>query len=177
MIKVLLVTIILATTNTLSFTQLNYPIPTKNADLMFYLQRSHNRNTVLYHLNRLLDGKINTSCPFHIYWIRYEENDRIAELSFIQRRAFGISISLMEKSNVNFIFHFNSFKKKEIFLLSSKDNTYKAYTRINGEMSELEKLYIKSENNSLGIPLTIGYVELSGKSLKSGQIISEKIIP
>ena len=157
--------------------QIIYPIPAKTPELLFYMQRSHNRNTIMYNVNWLSDGRIDAHEPVHVFWKRYEENSQNAELSFIQRRAFGLSYTLMENSKDNYILHFNSFKKRAVYLFLLKEKVYKAYIRINGELCELEKLYVKSQNNSLGMPITIGYVEITGVSMKNGLRLTERITP
>ncbi len=158
--------------------QAGYPVPQKTENLLFYFQRSHNKNTVIYELNKLSDGTINRTKPVDSYWIRYEEGGVKKELSFLQKKAFGIQWQLTDKAKENYILHFNSFRKREIYLLKDDHTaTYKAFINIQGELSELTHLYIKSENNSLGIPLSVKYVEISGISLKNGQPVAEKYIP
>ncbi len=155
-----------------------YPVPQKTEKLLFYFQRSHNKNTVVYELNTLPDGKINMNKPVNTYWIRYEEGGVKKELSFLQLRAFGIQWQLTDKAKESFILRFNSFRKREIYLLKSNlQACYRAYVKINGELSELTRMYIKSENNSLGIPLSVKFIEISGISLKNGENITEKYIP
>ena len=156
----------------------SYPIPAKTEKLLFYFQRSHNKNTVIYELNTLPDGKINKNKPVNTYWIRYEEGGIKKELSFLQLRAFGIQWQLTDKVKESFILRFNSFRKREIYLLKSDAPAcYKAYVKINGELSELTRMYIKSVNNSLGIPLSVKFIEISGISLKNGENVTEKYIP
>jgi hypothetical protein len=155
----------------------NYPIPVKTDHLLFYFQRSHNKNTVVYELNTLPDGNINTDKPVNAYWIRYEERGQRAELSFIQRRAFGISCNCIDKEKGSYLLHFNNFKKKDIYLIKTVSNVYRAMTSINGEIAQLDHLYIKSENNALGFPLAIKYVEIYGTTLNDKLKVSERIIP
>ena len=158
--------------------QVGYPVPQKTESLLFYFQRSHNKNTVVYELNRLPNGKINPNRPVDTYWIRYEEGGVKKELSFLQYRAFGIQWKLIDRAQDNYILHFNSFRKREIYLLKDSDSAkYKAYININGELSELSHLYMQSENNSFGIPLSVKYVEISGVSLKNGGIVTENFKP
>lgn len=156
--------------------QENYPIPVKTDKLLFYFQRSHNKNTIVYELNILPDGKINISKPVNTYWIRYEEGGIKKELSFMQRIAFGLQWHRIDKAKETFILHFNSFKKRDIYLLKAGSN-YKAYIAINGELAELTKMYIKSENNSFGFPLKVKYIEIAGINPKNGKSVSEKYIP
>lgn len=155
-----------------------YPTPEKTANMLFYFQRSHNRNTVVYEINTLPGGKINLEKPVNFYWIRFEEGGVKKELSFIQRKAFGVQWHLFDKEKESFVLQFNNFKKRNIFLLKSEvSNNYKAYITINGELAELSRMFIKSENNSLGIPLSVKYVEIDGINLKNGQKVVERYIP
>lgn len=156
----------------------SYPVPQKTENLLFYFQRSHNKNTVVYELNKLPDGIIDKDKPVNTYWIRYEEGGVKKELSFLQLKAFGLQWRLADKVKESFIFHFNCFRKREIYLLKTSSTVgYKAYITINGELSELIRMYIKSHNNSLGIPLSIEFIEISGISLKNGESIIEQYIP
>jgi hypothetical protein len=133
--------------------QENYPVPLKTDKLLFYLQRSHNRNTIIYDLNTLSTGEINKEKPINIYWIRYEEGGRKAEMSFIQNQAFGVHYRISDKEKESYILHFNYFDKRDITLSRTYTGYYRAYVIINNELAELISAYIKSENNSLGIPL------------------------
>lgn len=155
-----------------------YPVPEKTANMLFYFQRSHNRNTVVYEVNTLPDGRVNPDKPVNFYWIRFEEGGVRKELSFIQRKAFGIQYHLVDKEKESFVLQFNNFKKRNIFLMKSEvSHCYKAYININGELSELTRMFIKSENNSLGIPLSVKFVEITGIDIKSGKCVVERYIP
>ena len=158
--------------------QEGYPIPQKTDNLLFYFQRSHNKNTIVYDLNTLPDGTINRNKPINIYWIRFEEGGVKKELSYFQQKAFGLQWRLTDKVNDSYLLHFNNFKKRDIYLLKDNEqNIYKAYITINGELAVLTKMYMQSENNSFGIPLSVKYVELSGINLKSGKNVIERYFP
>lgn len=159
------------------FAQAGYPVPPKSDNLLFYFQRSHNRNTVVYDLNTLTGGKINLDNPVHAYWIRYEEGGIAKELSFIQRRVFGVQWEITNNNAESLIIHFNAFKKREIRIERCENGKYKAFMTIKNEKAELVSLYIKSENNALGFPLVVNYVELKGISVKNGKMITERITP
>lgn len=160
----------------IAYSQENYPVPEKTKQLLFYFQRSHNKNTIVYELNTMPDGKLNADKPIKTYWIRYEEGGTRKELTFIQRKAFGLQWKLTDKARGSYILHFNNFKKRDIFLM--KDGCdYKAYTKINDDMAELTNIYLKSKNNTKGVPLSYDYVELTGVALKSGKSVVERYIP
>ena len=158
--------------------QENYPTPPKTDKMLFYFQRSHNRNTVVYEINTLSSGQIDLNKPVNFYWIRYEEMGVKKELTFFQRKAFGLDWKLTDNAKKSFVLHFKCFKKRAIYLMKvDGTNTYKTYASINGELSELTRMYMKSENNSLGIPLAVKYIELSGICLKDNKNITERYIP
>lgn len=154
----------------------NYPVPAKTDKMLFYLQRSHNRNTIIYDLNTLPCGEIDKKKPVNIYWIRYEEGGKKVELSFLQNKAFGVHCLASDKEKGSFILLFNCFDKRKIILSKTDTGYYKAFVTINHEMAELISAFIKSENNSLGVPLSMKFIEFHGISVKSGKTISEKVI-
>ena len=155
--------------------QPSYPIPPKTEKMLFYLQRSHNKNTIIYDLNTLPDGKLDIKNPIHVYWMRFEEGGRKAELSFIQRRAFGVKCKLADKSENSYIVQFNNFHKREMRLAKNASGSYNLFVKINNETAELESVYIKAENNALGIPMSFKYMDLYGISVKTSQKISERL--
>jgi hypothetical protein len=157
--------------------QADYPVPSKTDKLLFYFQRSHNKNTVVYELNTTPEGKVNIRKPVIAYWIRFEEGGIKKDLSFIQQRAFGISSRLTDKEKESFVLHFNNFKAKDISLLKSSNGIYKAFVKINGQYAELMALFIKSENNALGFPLKIKYIELKGIAMNTREVCTERITP
>ena len=79
-----------------------YPAP-KADNLLFYLQRTKNKNTIIYELNTLANGTINQQEPVHACWLRYEEGGKRMELSYVQKKlAFGID-AVTDKQKDNYI--------------------------------------------------------------------------
>ncbi|ADQ80554.1 hypothetical protein Palpr_2422 [Paludibacter propionicigenes WB4] len=153
----------------------SYPVPQKTNKLLFYLQRSHNKNTIVYELNTLADGTIDVKNPIKVSWIRFEEGGKRAELSFIQRRAFGVKCRLADKSDNSFIVQFNNFNKRDIRLVKTATGTYCALMKIDNETAELEDVYIKAENNAIGLPISFKYMDVYGISQKDRKPVYERI--
>lgn len=156
--------------------QTNYPVPPKSDKMLFYLQRSHNKNTVIYDLNITSNGKLNTDEPVNAYWIRFEEGGQKAELTFLQQRAFGVSCKIIDKAKESYKLNFNKFNKRDIYLIKTSAGNFKAFVNINNELAELENVYIKSENNSLGIPLKFKYIDFYGFSVKNRKKVTERLL-
>lgn len=153
-----------------------YPTPPSTDKMLFYIQRSHNKNTIVYDLNLLADGTINPKEPVHPYWIRYEEGGVKKELSAIQRRfAYGLNFQLMDKQSGGYMLNFVSYKKRSVYLMKpGKDKPYKVYVYINDKIAELSKIFIKTESSTYWFAV-VKYVEVFGRDLKTGAMLYEKI--
>jgi len=157
--------------------QEGYPIPPKTDNLLFYIQRSHNKNTIAYELNFSSDKKLNIEQPVHPYWIRYEEGGARQELSYIQRKyAYGLKFQLIDKQNLFYKIYFVSYSKKYIQLMKSpKDNKIRAYISLNNKFIELQKIFIKTDGGTFWFPV-VKYIDVSGKESKTGNYLTERIV-
>jgi len=154
----------------------DYPVPPTRDNLLFYIQRSHNKNTIAYELNFTTDNKLNLEQPVHPYWIRYEEGGVRQELTYIQRKyAYGLESQLIDKQNLIFKMYFVSYSKKYFQLIkSAKDNKIRAYISLNNKFIEIQKIFIKTDGGTFWFPV-IKYIDVSGKDTKSGNNITERI--
>jgi hypothetical protein len=53
---------------------------------------------------------------------------------------------------------------------------YKALVKINGKLSILERVYVKSEEQVIGFP-KVQYIDLFGRILQTNQPIKERMTP
>jgi hypothetical protein len=155
---------------------ITYPVPAKSDNLLFYVQRNYNTNTIVYCLNILPNGKINKIEPIHPYWINFENRAKKEELTYMQKNyAYGLESKVTNSDN--FIINFVSYKKRYIYLMKSvRDNSYKAYIFINGVYSELRRIFVKIDGGTFWVPI-VKYIELYGIDNKTGKDVYEKIIP
>lgn len=156
----------------------DYPVPAKTNKLLFYVQRSHNRNTIAYDLNFMPDGSLNAEAPIHPYWIRYEEGGCLQELSFIQRKyAYGLNFEVSDKQKGSYKVTFVCYKKKWLVLMkANKDRPYKAYVTINNKVLELNKVFVKTEGGTFWFPV-VKYIEIAGTDVKTGIYTRERFVP
>lgn len=158
-----------------------FPVPSGNKKMLFYVQRTHNTNTIVYELNYLNDSTLNPAAPIHPFWIRYADQGadkgKTQELSYIQRQyAYGVTAQLIDKEKQTFKVNFVSYKKRDIFLMRSKtDKSYAAYMTINGKLVRLERVFVMIEGGTFWVP-HITYVDVTGRDM-AGKTVSEKIIP
>lgn len=152
----------------------NFPVPVFNENTLFYIQRNLNTNTVVYEVNKLHDGSINSSLPMHPYWIKYSLGGEEVELNFIQNKlAFGYESE--EISKELYEFRMVSYKKIRFFLnFDQKDQKYRVITNINGKKAFLNNIYVYAEE--LGLFPDMKYFELYGTDCVSALPTYEKII-
>jgi len=155
-----------------------FPVPTGIANMAFYVQRTHNTNTIVYELNYINDTTLNTESPIHAYWLRYADGGGVAELSSIQRNyAYGVDAQLLDAKKGVYKINFVSYKKRDIYLMRTKsDHRYHAYMALNGKLSRLHKDFVKIEGGTFWVP-RIRYVELTGTEIESGKKTVETFIP
>lgn len=66
------------------------PVP-EDAGQVLYLQRSTNRNTVVYAARFDAEGRLDPQAPLTIYWRRYEEQGQARALKIVEREfAYGL---------------------------------------------------------------------------------------
>lgn len=154
-----------------------FPVPTGIKNMLFYVQRSLNKNTIIYELNYNSSGDLNELEPIKSYWVNYSGKSDIEPLSFIQRKyAYGLNVQLLDKEKGSFCFNFVSYKKQQLYLIRSPDTKYNVYSYFNGKMVIVHRIYIHIEGGSFWTP-KITYIEVSAKDPSKNEEITEKIIP
>lgn len=137
-----------------------FPIPEGNPYQLFYLQRQPNSNTIVVELNRRSD-RVDSANPVHVFWIKYTENGKIRELTFIQRTfAYGLQVKKISENvyDLNFI----SYKKMKFRLQKGDNNIWVVYAKLkNGSTIILRRVYLHINGGSFWKP-NVEYVELKG---------------
>ena len=151
-----------------------YPIPT-DKNMIFYIQKSYNKNTVVYAANIGKDGKLDPKNPVLAYWRRYDEQGQKRELKYFER-TFGYGVNskpLKGKDNI-YTFKLVSLKDMSFVITQSKSGKPIVATTINGKRSHLERVYVTAEHVKV-VP-TVFTVEVFGKELKTRQFVYQKYI-
>ena len=100
-----------------------FPTPEKTKNLLFYVQRTININTLVYELNTDNKGNINLTEPIKIRWVNYASDGSSEGLNYIQRKyAYGLETKLTDAEKKSFVFNFVSYRKKQLYLI--KYNTF-----------------------------------------------------
>jgi hypothetical protein len=154
-----------------------FPVPPTNENSLFYIQRTKNTNAIIYEVNRLPDGKINTDAPVKVYWLRYATDSTTEGLTYIQRKyAYGIEIKQYDKKKNTFVLQLVAYKKRNLFLIPTGNNKYTALMNINGKFAEIKRIFVSISGGTFWFP-KVDYIELTGKDPTTQQKIVERFVP
>lgn len=151
------------------------PLPTKT--MLFYLQRSIDRNTIIYELNYGTNGTLNTKHPVKAYWIDFENGAKISPLTLAQSKfAYGIESVILDEAKGIFELSLVSYKKIKLYLMPVDKFRYEVHTTLKGKPVVLQRIFVNIVGGTYFKP-QVAHVELSGKDLKTTAPVSEKIVP
>lgn len=151
----------------------SFPVPKGIANLMFYIQRDPNANTVCYALNLDNHGNLNKEEPLDIFWMKYAEDGRRQDLNYIQRVfAYGIKVKKLSRNEIEF--RSVAYDKLPLYLREEVSG-YRVYTTINGEECVLKRIYVRIDGGSMFSPNVL-YVQVEGTN-RRGKPRTERIKP
>jgi len=152
--------------------ELGFPIPTGNSKQLFYLQRTTNKNTLVYELN-YNNGILDKKDPLHGFWIRYQVDGQKEELNFIQKTfAYGLKTKNIAENQYEICFV--SYKKFKMYLRLGVDNKFHIYTSINQKTAELTSIYLKINGGAFWTP-NIEYVDIYGLDPINRSVVKERM--
>ena len=151
-----------------------HTIPT-DENMMFYIQKNTNPNTVVYALKLGNDGKINPKTPMEVFWRRYQEDGRKKKLKWLEKTfAFDFKVSAVKNKTNTYVFSLVAIKGKKLYVTQDKKGNPKVFMKINGKTARLERIYVMVDD-SKRIQSVLS-MELFGKDFKTGKLIYEKIV-
>ncbi|WP_257670061.1 DUF4833 domain-containing protein [Parapedobacter tibetensis] len=150
-----------------------FPTPKDIKNLLFYIQRDPNTNTVCYTLNVDEKGYVNSPSPVNAFWIRYPEGGQHKSLNFIQR-TFAYGIEVKTKSSDQYELRSVAYDKMALYLRKDKQGDYHIYTQINHKECILHRIFIRIDGGSMWSPNVL-YIELSGTDTTTGKDSIERI--
>jgi phosphatidylglycerophosphate synthase len=151
-----------------------FPVPKGVSNMLFYLQRTPNTNTICYTLN-LSNGVLDDEEPVKVFWIRYATEGGIyKDLNFIQRKfAYGVKVKKLAKDNYEI--RSVAYSKRPLYLRKATDARYYMFATIGGKFSVLNRIYIKIDPGGTFWSPNVDYIELKGRVAATGEPVIERI--
>lgn len=151
----------------------DYPRPPEDQDLLFYIQRNHDYDTIVYKINRNPDGLINSNLPMHAYWIKYSEGGKIVGLNHMQSKlAYGYESTRISKDLYSF--RFVSYKDLTLFIARDPaTDQFRVNVKLNHKHLWLNNIYVYAVE--FGVFPDVKFIELYGEHFSSGFPMYHKI--
>lgn len=151
----------------------NLPTPQRK-DLLFFLQRTPDANTVIYELNYKSDGSVDEEAPVKGSWIRYEEQGKYRDLTGIEKKfAYGVKCKAL--GNDQFEIRLVAYKKMPLYLIkSASDQKYRMYIKDEGKNLLLKRVFVKINGGSYWFP-KVQYIDLFTVNSENGAEVMKRI--
>ena len=152
----------------------HYPVPEDTPELLFYIQRSKNTNTVIYESNINSDGLLDLNEPIKISWISFENPDQTnkKELNYIQEKlAYGYKFEVISPELIRV--RFVAYDNIEIFM-ARVGKRFRVFMSSGTDRTQIDMIYIYAED--LGVFPLVKFAEFFGKNAVTGDKYYKKLI-
>ncbi len=143
-------------------------------DLIFYIQRSMNHNTVVYVAKRDSSGKLARKKPIDVFWRRFSSDGKRSKLTYIERTmAFGVVAKNSGSQSGEFKVNLVSYPTKKGTLRLDKTNRPVILTMLGNHKVRLIFAFIQLKGSG-AIPKIV-YVDVIGQDVSSGRYIRRRV--
>ena len=151
----------------------DFPVPPHSKKSLFYIHRNLNNHSVVYEVNTLKDGSIDSENPFKIYWIREGEKQKYRELNYMER-TFAYGLKTVTLGNGKYRGTFVAKKERYIDAYLDDKGQATALMKIDNKISKLVKIFVQVAED--GWWPKVAYVEFFGTDFKTNLPTYEKLL-
>ena len=147
-----------------------YPVPNE-PNMLFYIERSVNSNTVVYAANLDSHGRIDPDTPIIAYWRWYNVDGHRKPLNFAERMlAYGIKSVTHDGPGGSFTFKLAALPERTIFVDLDSKGLPEAFGKVGNRWARLVYVYLEVDDSGLVPDVTamdfFGYDKHTGKPLR-----------
>lgn len=161
----------------MTLTGKSLPVPEGQKNMLFYLQRTKNTNTVIYEAKLDDKGELARNQPVDAYWMDYEQGEDVRnDLSYLERMSvYGVDMEDLKDGKGSYLMRLKAFKKRAVTVAKDKLGKYVGMMSINGKKAILQRIYIEAKEGL--ITPTVVHVDLFGTDPVTGERVFERIFP
>lgn len=146
----------------------------KEANQLFYIERSPNSNTVVYVAHLDAGGNFDADSPVIAYWRWFNVDGRKKPLNFVERMlAYGVRLEA-DKSGDPISFSIAALPERKLTLAMDDHHHPEALMTIGTHRVRLAYVYLKVEEGGL-LP-RIPWLDILGTDVTSGMAIEEHLV-
>jgi Domain of unknown function (DUF4833) len=150
-----------------------YPMPDE-PDMLFYIQRSTNANTVVYAAKRDANGAIDSDTPVEGFWRWFNVDGAKKPLNFIERMmAYGVKNSHVAPGRP-ITFQITSLPERTLTLDMDKDHHPEALIQIGTHTARLVYVYLNVVEG--GLMPKVPSLDIFAVDKSSGKALREHIV-
>jgi hypothetical protein len=151
-----------------------FPVPPPSKDLLFYIQRNKNANTIVYEAVRDANGRLAAKEPVRVTWIRYSEGGLREPLNLMERTiAYGVNHQHTKDGMATL--KFVASDRYPFIVQIRPGGQAEAWVTLQGRMAKLHHIYVQAVEGSWRPK--IAYIDIHGTDVITGKPLMEQLIP
>jgi hypothetical protein len=151
-----------------------FPVPAQTKDLLFYIQRNKNANTIMYEAQRGPNGQLDAEDPVTVTWVRHTEGGRREPLNLMERTiAYGVNHKHTQNGMATM--KFVASDKYPFIVQIRPGGQAEAWVMLKGRMARLHHVYVQADDNAWRPK--VAWVDLHGTDIATGAPITERYVP
>ncbi len=151
-----------------------FPVPPPSKDLLFYIQRNKNANTIVYEAQRDASGQLDAREPVRVHWIRHTDGGRQEPLNLMERTiAYGVNHRHTRDGMATM--KFVASDKYPFMVQVRPGGQAEAWLVLKGRMARLHCVLVQADENAWRPK--VAWVDLYGTDVVTGAPIIERYIP
>ena len=151
-----------------------YPVP-DDPDMLFYIERSSNSNTVVYTAHPDSHGRFDGSTPVDVHWRWYNVDGHKKPLNFIERMmAYGVKSVARDRTG-GITFEVAALPERKIRLALDANGHAEALMQFGDRSAKLVYVYLQVDDR--GLMPSVTAMDLFGIDQRTGKPLQEHVIP
>lgn len=151
-----------------------FPVPARTKELLFYIQRNKNANTIIYEARSNAHGVLDAKEPVSVFWIRYTDGDKREPLNALENKlAYGVRHKTTKGGTA--WMEFVASKEHPFRVEITPSGQAEARMLINGRYARLDHVEVQAKEH--GFWPKILHVDLFGSEIATGRAISQRLHP
>jgi len=152
-----------------------FPVPS-DPNMLFYIQRSVNANTLVYAAHIDSPGRIDLDAPVDVYWRWYNVDGHRKPLNFIERMmAYGVKSVAHRGPGSAVTFKVAALPERELLLEQDGHGHPEALMKFGNRTARLVYVYLQVDDSGLTPKVTA--VDIFGIDKLTGKSLREHVIP
>jgi hypothetical protein len=122
-----------------------------NERTVMTIERSRDKNYIVYDVNVDKGGNLNPEKPLEIYWVKENKQNKKEPLTWIQNKyAYGIKI--IDQNPECVVFQFAPYDKKNFVIRKSAGGNYAVFSDFGGSQVQVTHIFIQIDGGTFWFP-------------------------